>query len=69
VTAPTLLIVGGQDTVVLQTNQEAADRLPDGTVQVVAGATHLFEEPGALQQVADFAGDWFDRHLRPVSAA
>jgi pimeloyl-ACP methyl ester carboxylesterase len=67
VVAPTLLIVGGQDEEVLAMNRAAAARMPVvPEVRVVAGATHLFEEPGALEQVADLAADWFDRHLGPL---
>jgi putative phosphoribosyl transferase len=64
VTAPTLLIVGGRDTPVIHMNQEAMARM-HGVVQleIVAGATHLFEEPGALEQVAALATDWFARYL------
>jgi len=65
VTAPTLLIVGSRDPQVLRLNQ-AAQRLLAGEsrLEIVAGATHLFEEPGALEQVAALARDWFARHLR-----
>jgi predicted phosphoribosyltransferase/predicted alpha/beta-hydrolase family hydrolase len=64
VTAPTLLIVGGADPVVLDLNRQAKDLMPgDVEIAVVPGAGHLFEEPGALDQVADLAGDWFRRHL------
>ena len=64
VRAPTLLIVGGADTVVLALNEDAADRLHSPyELAVVPGATHLFEEPGALEQAARLAGDWFLRHL------
>lgn len=64
VTCPTLLIVGSRDERVLRMNEDAAARL-SGTaeVAVIAGATHLFEEPGALEQVAEFAGRWFHSHL------
>jgi pimeloyl-ACP methyl ester carboxylesterase len=64
VAAPTLLIVGERDTMVLDLNREAALRLrgPVETV-VVPGATHLFEEPGALDQVAQLAAAWFRRYL------
>jgi putative phosphoribosyl transferase len=64
VTAPTLLIVGGEDPVVLELNREARARLrcPSELV-VVPGATHLFEEPGALEAVAAHAGEWFERYL------
>jgi putative phosphoribosyl transferase len=62
VNAPTLLIVGGHDEVVLELNRQAAHRLRCVTqVAVVPGATHLFEEPGALDRVADLALDWFRR--------
>jgi putative phosphoribosyl transferase len=71
VTAPTLLIVGGLDVAVLQLNEEARAQLRcSNELALVPGATHLFEEPGALQQVADLAGDWFERHLvRPTVEA
>jgi putative phosphoribosyl transferase len=64
VTAPTLLIVGGDDRAVLGLNRSAAAQLrcPHSLV-VVPGATHLFEEPGALGEVAALASDWFTRHL------
>ncbi|MER7113800.1 dienelactone hydrolase family protein [Saccharomonospora azurea] len=64
VDAPTLLIVGGADTQVLRLNQQAAHRLTGPhRLEVVPGAGHLFEEPGALEQVADLAGTWFTQHL------
>jgi putative phosphoribosyl transferase len=64
VTAPTLLIVGGRDEVVLQLNREAEALLEaPSELAVVPGATHLFEEPGALEQVAALAGGWFERYL------
>jgi dienelactone hydrolase len=64
VSAPTLLIVGGRDQQVLRLNETAAGRLGGPvTVWIVPGATHLFEEPGALEQVAGAAAEWFDRHL------
>jgi putative phosphoribosyl transferase len=64
VTAPTLLIVGGEDPVVLELNREARAKLrcPSELV-VIPGATHLFEEPGALEAVAAHAGEWFERNL------
>ncbi len=63
--APTLLIVGGADTTVLSLNQQAQRRLRcENGLTVVPGATHLFEEPGTLEQVADLAADWFVRHCR-----
>ncbi|MGH3736143.1 MAG: dienelactone hydrolase family protein [Micromonosporaceae bacterium] len=65
VVAPTLLIVGGADTRVIEWNREAAAlvRAPC-EVHVVPGASHLFEEPGALGEVAEQAAAWFDSHLR-----
>jgi putative phosphoribosyl transferase len=64
VTAPTLLIVGGSDEVVLELNHEAQARLvAPSELVVVPGATHLFEEPGALDQVSELAGEWFERWL------
>jgi pimeloyl-ACP methyl ester carboxylesterase len=64
VRAPTLLIVGERDEVVARLNRQAATRLPAvHALQTIAGATHLFEEPGALEQVAGWAAEWFDRHL------
>jgi pimeloyl-ACP methyl ester carboxylesterase len=65
VAAPTLLIVGGRDDVVLQLNREAYARLQAArSLEVVAGATHLFDEPGALDKVAQLARDWFVRYLQ-----
>ncbi len=65
VKAPTLLIVGGDDTGVIELNQEAYDRLTcEKELKIVPGATHLFEEPGTLEEVARLARDWFKRHLR-----
>ena len=64
---PTLLIVGGRDDVVIELNRQAMRQLAGETrLEIVPGATHLFEEPGALEQVARLARDWFVRHLRPV---
>src|SRR5690606_3064831 len=64
VRAPTLLIVGGNDTVVLELNRRARTRLRcESRIVVVPGATHLFEEPGALERVAAEACAWFTRHL------
>ena len=66
VEAPTLLIVGERDDVVLQLNEEAFEQLHcDKELAVVPGATHLFEEPGALEEVARLAAAWFKRHLKP----
>ncbi|MEV6180041.1 alpha/beta family hydrolase [Streptomyces sp. NPDC052015] len=67
VRAPVLLVVGGRDPEVLRLNQEAARRLRGPhTVHVVPGATHLFEEPGALEQVAEVVKEWCDDCLRSV---
>ena len=64
VRAPTLLIVGGRDPEVLSLNRKAAEHLwAPHQVEVVEGATHLFEEPGALKQVAEAATWWFQEHL------
>lgn len=64
VVAPVLLIVGGADTAVLQLNREAQQHLRcESELAVVPGATHLFEEPGALDRVARLAIDWFTQHL------
>ncbi|MGY5125309.1 phosphoribosyltransferase family protein [Streptomyces nigrescens] len=64
VRAPTLLIVGGNDSLVIDLNREAEAALRCATrLDIIPGATHLFEEPGALQQVADLARDWFISHL------
>jgi dienelactone hydrolase len=64
VTAPTLLIVGSRDTAVLEMNQAAMARMQAVTrLEIVPGATHLFEEPGTLEMVARLAGDWFLRYL------
>ena len=65
VKAPTLLIVGEHDTLVLDLNRAAQHALACANrLAIVPGASHLFEEPGALEQVADLARDWFVRHLR-----
>jgi putative phosphoribosyl transferase len=64
VTAPTLLIVGGADTVVLELNRLALAELPSSSrLEIVEGAGHLFEEAGTLAHVADLACDWFRRFL------
>jgi putative phosphoribosyl transferase len=64
VLAPTLLIVGGDDTVVIGLNRLAQEELPAGTeLAIIPGATHLFEEPGTLRQAAETARDWFHHHL------
>jgi putative phosphoribosyl transferase len=62
--APTLLIVGGADPEVIALNRQAMDSLTvERELVIVPGATHLFAEPGALEEVATLAGDWFVRHL------
>jgi putative phosphoribosyl transferase len=64
VEAPTLLIVGGDDTPVIEMNREAMKAMTcKCELQIVPGASHLFEEPGALERVADLARDWFQAHL------
>ena len=64
VTAPTLLIVGGDDDVVLELNRRAWEQLrAEKDLAIIPGATHLFEEPGALEAVADKATKWFTGHL------
>jgi len=68
VTAPTLLIVGGDDEVVLELNREAFERLTcSRQLDVVPGATHLFPEPGTLEEVARLAEEWFVHYLTPPS--
>ena len=68
VQAPTLLIVGSRDVEVLRLNQGAARALHCRTrLEVVPGATHLFEEPGTLETVAHLAGEWFATQLRAGS--
>ncbi|WBB65296.1 dienelactone hydrolase family protein [Micromonospora sp. WMMD812] len=65
VRAPTLLLVGGLDDQVITLNEQARDALPGSVkLSIVPGATHLFEEPGTLDQVADAATTWFATHLR-----
>ena len=65
VETPTLLIVGGDDRVVLDLNRRAlAEITAEKRLEVVAGATHLFEEAGALDRVAALAADWFSRHFQ-----
>jgi putative phosphoribosyl transferase len=69
VQAPTLLIVGGNDPPVIGMNQTALARLAceEKKLVIIPGATHLFEEPGALPEVARIAADWFARHLAAAS--
>ena len=70
VTAPVLLIVGGRDLDVIVLNRLALQQLTcEKELVVVDGATHLFEEPGTLEKVADLAGEWFSRHFRPHMGA
>jgi putative phosphoribosyl transferase len=70
VTAPTLLIVGEFDQEVVELNRQAATAMPGQTeIQLVPGATHLFEEPGALDQVASLARHWFTKKLVHKNAA
>lgn len=70
VRAPTLLVVGGRDDVVLELNRRAAAQLRcEHRVIVVPGATHLFEEPGTLRAAAELARDWFALHFNPQSVS
>jgi putative phosphoribosyl transferase len=67
VQAPALLIVGGEDEVVIELNRQAYSRLrAEKELKIIPGATHLFEEPGALDQVARLASDWFLKHFHTV---
>jgi putative phosphoribosyl transferase len=69
VRAPTLLIAGGYDFLVIMTNRDAmAQILGEKRLEVVPKATHLFEEPGALEEVARLASWWFKQHLAPASS-
>ena len=62
--APTLLIVGGQDDIVIELNEQARDQMRcEVKLEIIPGATHLFEEPGALEQVAKLASDWLIDHI------
>ncbi len=66
VQAPTLLIVGGRDDIVIELNEQARDHMRcEVKLEIVPGATHLFEEPGALEKVAQLASDWFVNHIEP----
>ena len=66
VQAPTLLIVGGNDEVVIDLNEMARDQMRcEVKLEIIPGATHLFEESGTLEQVAKLASDWFSLHLGP----
>src|SRR5882724_9514062 len=64
VQVPTLLIVGGNDDIVIELNEQARDQMRcEVKLEIVPGATHLFEEPGALERVAQLASDWFVNHI------
>jgi putative phosphoribosyl transferase len=64
VQAPTLLIVGGNDDIVIELNEMAREQMRcEVKLEIIPGATHLFEEPGALEKVAKLASDWFSLHL------
>jgi len=70
VRCPTLLLVGGDDAGVLELNQQALAELRcEKALSIVPGASHLFEEPGTLEQVARQAAAWFGRHLPPAGAS
>ena len=70
VQAPTLLIVGGNDDIVIELNEMARDQIRcEVKLEIISGATHLFEEPGALEQVAKLATDWFVDHIGGKTAA
>ena len=65
VTAPTLLIVGGNDGPVIGMNEEAfAELRCEKKLEIIPGASHLFEEPGTLEEAAEFAARWFTEHLK-----
>ena len=67
--AATLLIVGGNDPPVIEFNQAAlAELRTEKQIEIVPGASHLFEEPGALEDVAQAAREWFTRYLTPADA-
>jgi putative phosphoribosyl transferase len=68
VQAATLLIVGGNDDIVIELNEQARDRMRcEVKLEIVPGATHLFEEPGTLEKVAKLASDWFVNHIGRAS--
>jgi pimeloyl-ACP methyl ester carboxylesterase len=68
VQAPTLLIVGGEDVPVIEMNREALKHLEvEKRLEIIPGATHLFEEPGTLEEVARLAREWFQEHLKPYT--
>lgn len=69
VKSPTLLIVGGHDHPVIELNERAYEQIRcEKEMRIIPGATHLFEEPGALKQVAELAAVWFSDHLRSQSS-
>ena len=69
VEAPTLLIVGGNDDIVIELNEMARDQIRcEVKLEIIPDATHLFEEPGALEHVAKLASDWFSLHIGAKSA-
>jgi len=64
VQAPVLLIVGGNDDIVIELNEQARDRMRcEVKLEIIPGATHLFEEPGTLEKAAKLASDWFVKHI------
>lgn len=66
VQAPTLLIVGGNDPIVIELNEQAIEQLScEKQLEIIPGATHLFEEPGTLEKVARLASQWFGRYFMP----
>lgn len=68
VKSPTLLIVGGNDLPVIPLNEDAYSQLNcEKALRIVPGASHLFEEPGALELIADMASEWFANHLHPMT--
>ncbi len=70
VKAPTLLIVGGDDTPVIELNEQAREQMrTECKIVIVPGATHLFEEPGKLEEVAKLATEWFTKYLTKTKAA
>jgi len=70
VKAPTLLIVGGSDSDVMVLNRRAQSAMhAEAVLEIIPRATHLFEEPGALDRVARLAGEWFLRHFDAAQPA
>jgi dienelactone hydrolase len=69
VQAPTLLIVGSNDDIVIELNEQARDRMHcEVKLEIIPGATHLFEEPGTLEKVAQVASNWFVKHIGSASS-